>query len=139
MYIVATLAVIYVAFMLGSVLVFWWVLFTEVINMNKIHPNAGSTLEDFLNEDGILEQATNIAENRMKMFKMTMIEKVARALAAKQETENEFRFYMDSARAAIEAMREPTEEMLKSFYGDAPIEQWLGNDWRDMIDAALKE
>ncbi len=42
------------------------------------------------------------------------------------------------ARAAIEAMREPTEAMLKAFYGDTPVEQWLGNDWRDMIDAALK-
>lgn len=47
--------------------------------------------------------------------------------------------YRMMAKRAIEAMREPTDEMLKAFYGDMPCEQWLGNDWRDMIDAALKE
>lgn len=41
------------------------------------------------------------------------------------------------ARAAITAMREPTQEMLKAFYGDVPVDQHLGQDWRDMIDAAL--
>lgn len=43
------------------------------------------------------------------------------------------------AKAAIAAMREPSEGMLKAFYGDVPVDQWLGDDWRDMIDAALKE
>src|SRR5665811_1287487 len=48
-------------------------------------------------------------------------------------------FAMLSARAALEAMREPTEPMLKAFYGNMPVEQRLGNDWRDMIDTALKD
>lgn len=44
----------------------------------------------------------------------------------------------ENARAAIKAMREPTNEMLRAFYGNTPTEDWLGEDWKDMIDAALK-
>lgn len=43
------------------------------------------------------------------------------------------------SRAALTAMREPTEAMLKAFYGDMPVESRLGDDWRDMIDAALED
>lgn len=66
-----------------------------------------------------------------------MIERVAahiRSAAINSDTS-----FVSMAKAAIEAMREPTDEMLKAFYGDMPCEQWLGNDWHDMINAALKE
>ena len=52
----------------------------------------------------------------------------------------------EMAKAAIQEMREPTPAMLLAFYGpdiiaDLPVcgpePKWLGNDWRDMIDAAL--
>jgi hypothetical protein len=42
----------------------------------------------------------------------------------------------DLARAAIEAMREPTEEMLRDICGHPRDE--LVADWEYMIDAALK-
>lgn len=45
---------------------------------------------------------------------------------------------IDAAKRVIVAMREPTEEMLVAFYGTTPKEQWLGKDWQDMIDEALK-
>ena len=44
----------------------------------------------------------------------------------------------DVARAAIEAMREPTQEMLRAGWAAAHDED-AGDCWRDMIDAALKE
>lgn len=59
---------------------------------------------------------------------MTMIDKVAAAIATKQ-TLNEM------AKAAIEAMREPTNEMLyKCSWNDSAYDSW-----KAMIDAALKE
>lgn len=66
---------------------------------------------------------------------MTMVERVARALEAKIGG-SEFTSYGDAARAVIEAMREPSEQML--FAAD-----WLENGtrgaWQAMIDAALSE
>jgi hypothetical protein len=45
-------------------------------------------------------------------------------------------FYVAKAIAAIEAMREPTEEMLEA----GPLEPYMDKDiWGKMIDAALKE
>lgn len=78
---------------------------------------------------------------------MKMIEKVAIAIAAwtysgvkwddcNDKVKEEWKM---CAKAAIEAMREPTDEMLTAFYGTTPKEQWLGKDWQDMIDAALNE
>lgn len=77
---------------------------------------------------------------------MTMVERVARAIyegrngprcmAWSRHSNEHRRPYIDDARAAIEAMREPTEEML--FAAD-----WLENGtraaWQAMIDAALSE
>ncbi len=42
------------------------------------------------------------------------------------------------ARAAIEAMREPTEAMVDAGWADATAEDAIGV-WRAMIDEALKE
>lgn len=66
---------------------------------------------------------------------MSMIERVARAVAQKMFVEpNEY--HRDLARAAIAAMREPTEAMLR---GDALARTLWYKIWQDMIDAALKE
>jgi hypothetical protein len=81
---------------------------------------------------------------------MTMIEKVARALAkvyargtgddevaANRYADSFWRKFKDDARAAIEAMREPTDAMLGAGEGEthddpAPV-------WAAMIDRALSE
>lgn len=82
---------------------------------------------------------------------MNMIEKVARAMAASDSgpigsTSFEFHWaevgheYMHNAKAAIEAMRDPTEAMTT-----AGVEAWRNHylspvtQWRAMIDAALTE
>lgn len=76
-----------------------------------------------------------------------MIERVARAIckADGQDPDHEgeltdegtfqWQSYVTDARAAIEAMREPTKAMIAACYPDEDA----GLIWRDMIDAALKE
>lgn len=69
---------------------------------------------------------------------MTMIEKVARAIQEKAYPNFiPWLTCIDMSKAAIEAMREPTKEMVSPTW-DAP-----NNDdkliWRRMIDAALKD
>jgi uncharacterized protein YaiI (UPF0178 family) len=79
------------------------------------------------------------------LFK-NMVERVARAMAANppgewyEERDGKTilaRDLMPTARAAIEAMREPTEAMIEARF------RTLGNggqsEWQAMIDAALKE
>lgn len=79
-----------------------------------------------------------------------MVERVARAIALAQ-LDNDTRAvvdpntwpvaesYCDMARAAIEAMREPTVQMCR----DAAWDDWGPDEcrlcWRSMIDAALSE
>lgn len=46
--------------------------------------------------------------------------------------------YLSDARAAIEAMREPTETMVTAGLRSGP-EGYVKGDWYFMIDAALKE
>ena len=71
----------------------------------------------------------------------TMIERVARAIAASVYSEAGvelmWKCYMDKARAAIEAMREPTAGMVSSVTIDhiEDVEEF----WGALIDAALKE
>lgn len=90
---------------------------------------------------------------------MTMVERVARAIWAKATElvpdgdrvpweDVNYGFQADilgQARAAIEAMREPTPDMLKGSGGwdekihwNEPFPNALGH-WRAMIDAALSE
>lgn len=65
----------------------------------------------------------------------TMIERVAKALEKNLEGK-EFSSFEDAARAAIEAMREPTETMLE----EGPPYPYMDNIiWGMMIDAALSE
>ena len=82
---------------------------------------------------------------------MNMVEKVARAMAlviVKRYSDknkdsspnieywlNEARY--DEARAAIEAMREPTEEMIELFRYTAS-DEYILRCWSSSIDAALK-
>ena len=66
-----------------------------------------------------------------------MIERVARALyeADGDDTIN----WPKLARAAIAAMREPTEAMLMESSCNAVETERLVRDWQAMIDAALEE
>jgi hypothetical protein len=83
---------------------------------------------------------------------MDMIERVARALFAVEWDSkssdpwegayaDEREAWLQSARAAIEAMRDPTDAMKDA--GDLPTYQWVddvaSNVWGRMIDAALSE
>ena len=86
---------------------------------------------------------------------MNMIEKVARAMCADDsgpEGSTQFDFhweevghcYMSNARAALNAMREPSDAMKEAF--DRDFEEWFSEEIEDqyhlykiMIDAALKE
>ena len=77
-----------------------------------------------------------------------MIERVARAIEstgpreAVAAIEPSWLAFVPQARAAIEAMREPNEQMLKVAwnYAGHPDKEFVldGGMWREMIDAALK-
>ena len=72
-----------------------------------------------------------------------MIERVARAIA-EQNHGSTWDEWIDEARAAIEAMREPTEAMINGLRiaqecGDSTAALWAPLVWRAMIDAALGE
>lgn len=72
---------------------------------------------------------------------MNMIEKVARALMAKADSRNlDWTLFRDEAITAIEAMKEPTEEMCKMI---SPTADLTREDvlciYRAMIEAALKQ
>jgi hypothetical protein len=68
----------------------------------------------------------------------TMVERVAQALRQEMETVafNEWVASFALARAAIAAMREPTEEMLDAWIR-APGA--IKGGWQAMVDAALEE
>lgn len=72
-----------------------------------------------------------------------MVERVAKAMAKADADNPAWKMYVREARAALEALREPTVEMLV-----AAQEEWMcvraaeerGDFiWRAMIDAALSE
>jgi hypothetical protein len=88
--------------------------------------------------------------------KMTMIERVARALAVLTDWETELSpgeksYWLEHARIAIEVMREPTEEMVyaamvtpyptvKEAGGMLPqAKEAVRLEWQAMIDAALSD
>jgi len=75
-----------------------------------------------------------------------MIERVAKAIKD-SDSYQDYKDYKGYARAAIEAMREPTEEMIEA--GGGVISEWNGDmtpateaaaqiAWPAMIDEALK-
>lgn len=67
-----------------------------------------------------------------------MVERVARAIAEDQDgMEDYWDAYVNAARAAIAAMREPTDKMIEASLDDA----WTAHTrqlYQRMIDAALK-
>ena len=63
---------------------------------------------------------------------MNMIEKVARAINDAEGFANGWQYYCKAAKAAIEAMREPTEGM-----ECAILVEGRNEVWEAMIDAAL--
>lgn len=68
-----------------------------------------------------------------------MVERVAAAILAEQETNRSaFPSNLDLARAAIEAMRVPTQAMIDACDLNIPTEGTITGVWADMIDAALK-
>lgn len=73
-----------------------------------------------------------------------MIRKVADAICERRNANdwpcNGLDFDEEMARVAIEAMREPTEEMIKHVPWDFDCQMCGGvkNQWQRMIDAALK-
>lgn len=77
--------------------------------------------------------------------KEDMVERVAKALHAGSDSPTEWfdyetdrEYWRDQARAAIAAMREPTEAMCAA--AEATGDHWYFDDsWAAMIDAALKE
>lgn len=75
------------------------------------------------------------------MTEMNMVERVARALEPKclgfGKGEMPIQIAREFARAAIEAMREPTTEM--KFCGIQEEAYGIDATWKAMIDAALKE
>lgn len=82
-----------------------------------------------------------------------MVERVAVVIASalehayQEREEPTFDDHVKAARAAIEAMREPTEAMVASIYGPLRLsagEHWMNEAeaeaaWRSMIDAALRD
>lgn len=74
-----------------------------------------------------------------------MVERVARALAYHNyNTEDVWESHISDARATIQAMREPTEEMISASYEDGATwsdmaRGYVADEWRRMIDAALKD
>lgn len=90
------------------------------------------------------------------MTDMTMIERVARAIAKSAHGDDEgWAAWVDEARAAVEALREPTEAMERAIpMQEYTIEHYHGSGhhrsfpllgsgplqvWRTMVDAALSE
>jgi len=74
---------------------------------------------------------------------MDMIERVARVLQSRDETYDVTDAldpcFMDDARAAIAAMREPTEEMVDQCMDAGHMRGDAEEIWERMIDAALEE
>lgn len=68
---------------------------------------------------------------------MNMIEKVAKEIALADGSQMTMEIYNHLAKAAIEAMREPTEEMKNVETGSIYYTQV--ELWHSFIDAALKE
>ena len=73
------------------------------------------------------------------MMTDTMIEQVARALLVADRSAITPDYYQRMARAAIEAMREPTEAMLDAGVNFRERNARTEQIWQAMIDAALSE
>ena len=66
----------------------------------------------------------------------SMVVRVAQAIAATQ-AQSDWWSYVEAARSAISAMREPSSDMLEAVLAGLPDWGTLPDDWRIMIDHAL--
>lgn len=67
-----------------------------------------------------------------------MIERVALAISGSNDPANILTIHRDRAKAAIEAMREPTKAMVSAGYDEADGSHLWREVWKAMIDEALK-
>jgi hypothetical protein len=75
----------------------------------------------------------------MKSDKMDpMLVRIAKAIAKSEGDEN-WQAHMDSARASLEVLREPSQAMLEAATPGLPDWGDLPTDWRAMIDHVLGE
>jgi hypothetical protein len=75
----------------------------------------------------------------MKSEKMDpMLVRIAKAIARSEGDEN-WQAHMDSARATLEVLREPSQAMLEAATPGLPDWGDLPADWRAMIDHVLGE
>lgn len=72
------------------------------------------------------------------MSEEPMIVKVAKAIAV-SAGEKDWRVHVNTARAAIGAMREPTNAMLEAALPDLPDWGYLPEEWQAMIDYVMTE
>jgi hypothetical protein len=69
-----------------------------------------------------------------------MIVKVAKAIAISAGAgEEDWKFHVNAARAAVKAMREPTCAMLEAAVPDLPDWGYLPDEWQAMIDYVASE
>lgn len=74
----------------------------------------------------------------MRVEASSMTERVARAIAQSLGADD-WRPFVDAARAAVLAMREPTPDMIEAVLPDLPDWGYLPDDWRAMIDHVAGE
>jgi hypothetical protein len=67
-----------------------------------------------------------------------MLVRIAKAIA-KSEGDDNWQAHLDSARASLEVLREPSQAMLEAATSGLPDWGDLPADWRAMIDSVLGE
>ncbi len=72
------------------------------------------------------------------MTDITMIEQMARAIAASRNS-NDWITCLPAARAALEALRTPTLDMLEAALPGHPDWGYLPEEWQAMIDHVMAE
>ncbi len=72
------------------------------------------------------------------MTEITMIEKVARAIA-EARGHDDWSLNLPAARAALMALREPSLDMLEAALPGLPDWGYLPEEWRAMIDHVIAE
>ncbi|HLF22217.1 MAG TPA: hypothetical protein VI582_06925 [Aestuariivirga sp.] len=72
------------------------------------------------------------------MTDITMIEQMARAIAASRDSDD-WTASLPAARAALVALREPTLDMLEAALPGLPDWGYLPEEWQAMIDHVMAE
>jgi hypothetical protein len=95
-------------------------------------------VENINNRAAIVIGSTSLYESSDVDKAMTMIEKVARAIAITQG-KADWHDCIVTAREAVNALTEPTDEMLDGAFPDLPDWGYLPNDWGAMIGFVVSE